>query len=176
MRSLLRHLTAGTPLGFSLRLAVCWSPLIAFVVMRPLRAAVEEPLTRVYAVIASGTLNLLGAENTRQGAVLLSRSGDVAVEIAPVCTGYFLFWLYAGAVVAFPAPWTSRLKGIAGGAILIFTLNVVRNLSLYYVLGAHPELFDEIHLVVWQSITVLAVSIAWYVWASRGPIAAPAAA
>lgn len=176
VKGLVRFLTARTPAAFCARLALAWSPLVAFVVLHPLRLAIEEPLTRLYAVVTSAALDGLGVAHARQGAMLVSRTSNVAVEIAPVCTGYFLFWLYLGAVLAFPSTWRQKLVGALVGAALIFVLNVVRILSLYWVLGAHPELFDELHLVVWQSVTILTIVLAWYVWASRGSAAsAPAA-
>ena len=159
--------SAWTPLGFALRLVVLWSPMVGLLVIGPARAAIEGPLTRIYAVVASGALRLLGFEHARVGAILSSPDRSVAVEIEAVCTGYLFYWLFAAAVLAFPATWTARARGLIGGAALVFGLNLVRILSLYVLLGRRPDLFDEVHLVVWQSVAVLAIGLFWYAWAAR---------
>lgn len=176
MKSWLRWLSGPTAGAFCARLVLLWSPLFGIVVLHPLRIALEEPLTLGYAVLATEALGALGADVVRRGALVLSRDGGIALEIAPVCTGYFLFWMYLGAVLAFPAGWLQRAKGIALGLVLVFTLNIVRIVSLYFALGAFPDLFDELHLVVWQGLMIFAVGTAWYVWACSGSPRASAAA
>lgn len=176
MKRWLRWLTGPTPGAFCARLVLLWSPIFAVVVLHPLRVALEQPLTRGYAVLAAKALGGLGVDVVRRGSLILSRDGDIALEIAPVCTGYFLFWMYLGAVLAFPAGWLQRAKGLALGLVLIFALNIVRIVSLYFALGAFPDLFDELHLVVWQGLMIFAVASAWYVWACSGSPRTAAAA
>jgi len=51
--------------------------------------------------------------------------------------------------------------------VILFVLNLVRTVSLYYI-GAHiPVFFDTAHFVVWQAAMILAVVILWLVWVGR---------
>jgi exosortase/archaeosortase family protein len=158
---------APTALGFAARLVLFWSPLVGFFAIGPIRVAIEEPLTRGYTAAVSALLTLLGESHRVEGAVIISASYRQSLEIASVCTGYFVFWFYLGAVLAFPATWRSRLRAIVLGVLFIAGLNLVRIVSLYYLQVVAPALFDELHLVVWQCLSIVLISVFWYGWASR---------
>lgn len=168
-KRLLALLAGPSPAGFVLRLALLLSPAAGLLVLHPLRALVEEPLTRGHAVVVSVLLTALGAENRRSGTLITSAEHGTAMEVAPSCTGFFVFWILASAVLAFPKPWRARLSALLLGALLVLAVNVVRILSLYWALAHRPELFDELHLVVWQGALIAVVSVYWYAWASRRP-------
>lgn len=170
--------TLGQPggAGFGLRLILLWSPLLGVFALRPIRNLLEAPLTVGYARVVGWLFELAGIEHVRAGATLDFVGRGFGFAIDPVCTGYFVFWFYLGAVLAFPATWAARLKAIAGGAGLVFVLNVGRIVSLYHVRATHPGWFDEVHLVVWQSLVIVIVGVFWYGWASSRPADASAAA
>jgi exosortase/archaeosortase family protein len=82
------------------------------------------------------------------------------------------------AVLAFPAPWRSRLLGVAIGMVAIQLVNLVRVVALFLT-GVHfPGFFDSSHTVVWQTVVILAAVLLWIFWAQRFavPRQAPAGA
>jgi len=53
------------------------------------------------------------------------------------------------------------------GVSVLFVVNVVRLVSLYYV-GVHwPSALDVVHQVVWQSLVIAIVVAMWLLWAGR---------
>src|SRR5262245_8825762 len=56
--------------------------------------------------------------------------GARSFQIVPECTGVEVIGLYVAAVLAFPAPWKSRLRGLALGLPALAALNGIRILSL----------------------------------------------
>ena len=71
------------------------------------------------------------------------------------------------AVVAYPSHIRQKVACMAIGTGVLFLLNLVRTVTLYYV-GAHiPAFFDTAHFVVWQSAMILAVVALWLFWVGR---------
>lgn len=88
------------------------------------------------------------------------------------CSGGDPMALCAGAILAYPAAWGSRLRGVALGLLAIVLLNVVRigNLSL---VAADNDLFQLLHIYVWPGILILATACYVFAWMNREGRAAP---
>lgn len=169
-----RLIIAPTAAGFAVRLALLWSPLTGLAALGPVRRVLEQPLTVLYASVITELLGGFSVTVERAGALMTfapqqADTGPILFEVDAQCTGYFVFWFYLGAVLAFPATWASRALAVVAGGAFLFVLNVVRIMSLYPVKLHWPEYFDEVHLVVWQSAVVLLVGLFWYAWASTRP-------
>jgi len=90
-----------------------------------------------------------------------SRGG---VNIVNGCDGMeTLFLLFAGFAVA-PLSVRARLFGILAGIPIVYLLNVVRILVLYYAHHTSPELFDVMHSVVTPILMVAAICVFYYFW------------
>jgi exosortase/archaeosortase family protein len=90
--------------------------------------------------------------------------GGVSIEIVPDCTPLMptaALWI---AIAAFPAPWRWRLLGLAAGAFLLWLYNLARILALIPVLAYRPQLFDFIHVYLWQTVTLLVVFALFLLW------------
>ena len=88
----------------------------------------------------------------------------VSIEIVPDCTPLMptaALWI---AIAAFPAPWRWRLTGLAAGAFLLWLYNLARILALVPVLAYHPQLFEFIHVWLWQTVTLLVVFALFLLW------------
>jgi len=88
----------------------------------------------------------------------------VSFQIVPDCTPLMptaALWI---AIAAFPAPWRSRLGGLLVGAALLWLYNMVRILALIPVLAHKPELFEFIHVYLWQTATLLVVFSIFLLW------------
>ena len=97
-----------------------------------------------------------------------------AVYVDASCSGGDAMALCLGAVLAFPATWSARLRGAAVGLLVIAAFNTVRigNLSL---VAATPTLFDLLHVYVWPAILILVAVAYVYAWMRRqmGPAGRP---
>jgi len=114
--------------------------------------------------ITSGIVNLFGGRTSVTGNVIHS-SGSFALSVVTACTGLFTTGVFIVAVLAFPATSLAKLTGVILGATGIFLINLMRLGSLFYV-GVHfPNLFDRMHLLVWQSLVIVLALFLWLFWA-----------
>jgi exosortase/archaeosortase family protein len=103
-----------------------------------------------------------------QGAVAVALFGTPAqpVEVTLACSGTDALALCAGAVLAYPARWTARLAGAAGGVALVLALNTVRIGTLGWAAGS-PAWFHALHVFLWPAVLVLAVAGYVFAWMRR---------
>ncbi len=113
----------------------------------------------------SSGLNLLGASTRVDGTILASDS--FAVDIVAECTAVGPLVLFMGAVLAYPSPWRSRLRGFLLGLVVITAVNLIRIMSLFWIGSSFPEYLDVAHLLVWQSAIILLAIVLWLFWVER---------
>jgi exosortase H (IPTLxxWG-CTERM-specific) len=163
---------------FLVRALLLVGALVALTQTGPYMRHVEAPMIALNARVTHETLSLLGVETTLRGDVVSASGPDAfSVQIVEGCTGLFVFVLLLGATIAFPARWRARILGLVLGASLIFVLNWLRIVTLFFVGRNYPDLFDELHVYVWQGLIIVLVTIYWYAWALRSAqLAVPAEA
>ncbi|MCB1008571.1 MAG: exosortase H [Acidobacteria bacterium] len=139
--------------GFTL---IAWNPVNDHVI---------EPFTAGIARISGMVLSAIGQGTTMDGTVI--RNQRFAVNIQNGCNGVEAMIIYFAAVLAFPAPWRSRLSGLVFGFFAIQLVNLVRVVALFLTGVYFPSFFDSSHTVVWQTIVILAGVLFWILWANR---------
>ena len=89
-----------------------------------------------------------------------------AVYADASCSGGDPMALCLGAIFAFPATWSARMRGAAVGLLAITALNIVRlgNLSL---VASDRALLDLLHVYIWPAILIVAAAGYVYWWMSR---------
>jgi len=107
--------------------------------------------------------------------------GGAGIAIVPDCTPLMPIAILWIAILAFPATWSWRLIGMAGGAVALWIYNMMRIFALVPIMRYHPQWFDFIHVYLWQTVTLLVVFALFMLWLStqRGraaPTRAPAPA
>lgn len=139
--------------------------LIAFtaIALQPVNDAVVIPYTAFVARISGAVLGLLGEDITVAGCRL--SSPRFAVTIYNGCNGLITSLIFASGVLAFPASWRAKAAGVVGGLLAIQVINQVRIVSLFYIGVFLPEYFDESHILIWQSLVILAGVGLWIAWA-----------
>lgn len=119
---------------------------------------------RGIATITSHVINLFGGRTSVSGNVIQS-PGSFALSVVTACTGLFTTGVFIVAVLAFPAGLLAKLIGVLMGATGVFLINLLRLGSLFFV-GVHfPNLFDRMHLLVWQSLVIVLALFLWLLWA-----------
>jgi len=113
----------------------------------------------------SSALNLFGASTSVSGTVLSSDS--FAVNIVAECTSIGPLLLFAGAVLAFPAPLRAKGYGWLLGLVVLTAINVIRIMSLFWIGSAFPQYLNVAHLLVWQTAMILLAIILWLFWVER---------
>ena len=130
-----------------------------------LAGATSGALSRGVARAAVFCLGLLGASAGVTDSTI--HYAEHNFLIVPECTGVEVMGLYLAAVLAFPASWKGRLRGLAIGLPALAALNGIRILSLVFA-GARSEKALNIgHLYVWPVIVLGATVAIWLSWARR---------
>ena len=78
-----------------------------------------------------------------QGSSIVAVGGGINVRSG--CEGTELLFLLIAALIAFPFSRRVRWVGIATGIVLVFLLNQVRLLALFYSFRSNPVVFGQIH-------------------------------
>jgi len=124
-----------------------------------------EPFTAGVAVVSGTALDLIGQGVEMEGTAI--RNQRFAVNIMNGCNGLEAMIIFLAAVLAFPAPWRSRLWGLVLGMVAIQAINLVRVVALFLTGAYFPSFFDSSHTVVWQTIVILSAVLLWIFWADR---------
>jgi exosortase H (IPTLxxWG-CTERM-specific) len=134
----------------------------------PVNRTVIEPFTALLARAGGAVCHALGAGTRTTGTMI--QGPTFAVDIRNGCNGLETVFVYAAAVLAFPAPWRLRLLGLIPGVAAIQAVNLVRIVTLFFIGVKWPQLFEKTHVVVWQTLIILFGVSLFLVWASRiGP-------
>jgi exosortase family protein XrtM len=140
---------AGLQLGWQ---ALANSPIQRFVIhdatVRPAVAVANWLTPSVHATPMGSTIQAAGG----------------SLNILNGCEGMeALFLLFAAFIVA-PLTWRSRLLGFLIGAVVVFGINQIRILTLFYAFRADPALFDPLHSTITPIVVVLVVCLYFYTW------------
>jgi len=127
------------------------------------------PWTDALAQLSTGLITLFDPHVVASGKVIRSTQNGFAVAIEAGCNGVEATLVLLAAMLAFPAPWWSKIKGIAAGVVAVQGLNVVRVISLFYIGQWNREAFEWAHLYVWQALIMLDVLVVWLLWVRMLP-------
>jgi len=89
------------------------------------------------------------------------------VQIVEACDGILPAIIYLSAVLAFPSRWIDKGWGILIGFPAIFLINLTRLVTLMFVGANWPDLFEQVHIYVWQALVIALAMVVWVFWAER---------
>lgn len=111
----------------------------------------------------SGSILSLFSNSVQHHDVFISYKG-FSVEIIDECTGLFEMLIYAAAVLSFSTTIRKKLIGIAMGIPAIFVFNLIR-ITILLVAGAKSiEVFNFMHLYLWQVTLIIMIATIWIGW------------
>lgn len=111
----------------------------------------------------SGSLLSIFSDSVHHSGVFVSYKG-FSVEIIDECTGLFEMLIYMAAVFSFSTTLRKKLIGIAMGIPAIFVFNLIR-ITILLVAGAKSmEVFNFMHLYLWQVTLIIMISTIWIGW------------
>ena len=108
-----------------------------------------------------------GEQVSAQGPRLVSPLARLSVLNG--CEGTEAMFLLIAAITAFAAPWRHKVIGALSGIVLVYVLNQMRIVVLYYSFRADKALFDLVHGTVGPSIIVLAACGFFFWWLKQVP-------
>jgi exosortase family protein XrtM len=95
-------------------------------------------------------------------------SAKANLEVAGSCSGANLLFLLSAAILAFSAPFKRKIQGLILSFVLVFVINLLRILSLYFVMTYQPHWFAALHLNFAPTLTVITCCLffTWWVFAA----------
>ena len=124
-----------------------------------------DAVSRWTAMSTGQVLNVLGASVSTTGTIVGSSS--FAYNIVAECTAVGPIILFAGAIIAYPTAFRSKMLGIAIGVVSLSVINLVRLVSLFYIGAAFPEYLPMAHFLVWQAAIIIFAILLWLFWVER---------
>lgn len=97
-------------------------------------------------------------------------SARANLEIVRGCDGSGAVFLIISAVLAYPAALSRKLLGVIAALVLMYGLNLLRIVGIYFVVAYHPDWFLPAHTYFAPTLIVIlgCVFFAWWaLWASR---------
>ncbi len=143
--------------------------LFTLELLEPVRNAVILPFTALIATVSASITQLFDSSVTSHGVILQSLSNGTAVSIQPGCNGVEAMICLTAAIIAFRAPWKNKLYGLFFGFLAIQALNIVRIISLFYLLQWDKQWFEWAHLYLWQALIILDALIVFIIWVRMLP-------
>lgn len=132
--------------------------------MHGVQSAVIAPWTSALAHVSAALLQVFDPSARAYGDVIQNIHSGVGVQIEPGCNGVEACIVLVSAILAFPARWRYKLLGILLGVVAVEAVNVLRVISLFYLLQWSQPAFEFAHLYLWQALIMLDVLVVWFVW------------
>ena len=135
----------SAPLRFAIKFVVGFT-----ILMGAFEASRGSPFERflVQDLILVPTTHLINAISPNEHAELVGRtitSAGSSLRVTRGCEGIEMFILLVTAILAFPASFKQRLKGLFYGAVLAYVLSVARLIALHYILRYSPGAWESLH-------------------------------
>lgn len=95
---------------------------------------------------------------------LVVKLGDLSVDVTPACIGLASVTVYLAAVLATPASWRQRLRGVGLGFAAIALANAVRLVMLAAVFMYAFAVFGFFHIPMWGTVVPVFLVAVWVLW------------
>jgi exosortase H (IPTLxxWG-CTERM-specific) len=135
------------------------------VALGPVNDHVIVPFTEL--IVRTTALILRAAHQPIAVVGTVIRTSRFALDVRNGCNGVEAMMLLAAAMIAFPATLRSRLAGLLVTSAAIQILNLLRVSSLVWLGEHHRDVFDVVHVAVWQTIVILAAVSMFVFWSLK---------
>jgi exosortase H (IPTLxxWG-CTERM-specific) len=145
---------------FGISLTVLYGLLLA-----PFAEPAINSFTRSLVTVSAALIRVCGGQAVATGDLMRSPFNNFSIEMAYGCNGAHVTILLWAAVLAFPATWIQKAKGLLAGTLAIHIVNLLRFISLFYVGMYNRAWFDFAHLYLWESLMMIDTLVIFWTWA-----------
>ena len=118
---------------------------------------------RCFTTVGAEIIQLFTPDEPVAARANILQSGTMALEVVRGCDGAGAAFLLIAAITSYPArPWR-KLLGLTVAVILIYILNEMRLVGLFYMATRHPPWFLPMH-VYFAPTLVIALSCIYFAW------------
>ena len=89
---------------------------------------------------------------------------DFSISLKKGCEALEPTLLFIAGVVAFPASLFKKSVGVFFGIVVIFIINLIRIINLFFIGRNNSEVFYEFHIYVWPAFFIFLAIILWVIW------------
>ena len=117
--------------------------------------------------VASNTnkiLNMLGIKTLIIDDDTIYLPGNIALKIILECTGLYEMMILSAIILSYPTNMRNKFYGIILGIIIIYILNMLRLISISYILIYYADKFNFVDRYLWQISLVIFISVAYTIW------------
>lgn len=115
---------------------------------------------------SAAVLRLLGTPARANGISVRAETPAFGLTVAQGCDAIQPAMLFLCAVLASPVALKAKWPGILIGVPLLLLLNLTRIITLFYIGAYFPNLFEIMHIDVWQALFIALALFFWLTWAS----------
>ena len=143
--------------------AICL--LLGFgLVLAPFAQPVVTSFTEGLVEVSGRLIRFFGGRAVVTGNLLQSPANHFGIQMVNGCNALNVTLLLWAAVLAFPASWSQKAKGLLAGTAAIHAVNVVRFVSLFYIGQYNQAWFDFAHWYLWESVMMLDTLVVFWIW------------
>lgn len=110
-------------------------------------------------------INTLSSEEYVTGDMNKLVSTRAILSIARGCEGAGALFLLLSAILVFPSGLKQKVLGLLCGSLLVYLLNVIRIVVLYFIIAYNKSWFLPIHALYAPSLLILLCSLFFLSWA-----------
>lgn len=125
-------------------------------------AYVFNPLAHLYAAISGLLIQVLGYDVQVSGDQIYSNAFSISVKKG--CDAAEPMAIFIAGILSFPASARKKFTGLLIGLSVLFILNIVRVLTLFLTGIYLPDLFEALHIAVWQVVFIIVAILLWFLW------------
>lgn len=89
---------------------------------------------------------------------------NTALKIILECTGIYEMIILSSIILSYPTNIKNKFYGIIFGIVTIYILNMIRLISMSYILIYYTNKFDFIDRYIWQISLVIFISLTYITW------------
>lgn len=125
-------------------------------------------INTIHAKVGASIISLISHDWTVTTLNSTITSKSHAMQIAKGCDGTEGLLLIMAAMLAFPASFREKARGLAFGIMFIYSLNIMRIVGLWFILRHAPKVFDFMHVYVGQTFIILSGFLFFLWWVMHG--------
>lgn len=118
--------------------------------------------------ISASILSIIGIESYAQSNIIIS--DEMIISLAFGCEGSEPIVLFIAAVSAFPTNLKKKIIGGITGVFLLYVLNIIRIILLYFIGLSEAFDFDLFHVIIFPVIFIIIsilFFIGWLKWQNK---------
>ena len=89
---------------------------------------------------------------------------NVVLKIVLECTGIYEIVILISIMLAYPTSIKNKIYGIVSGIGIIYVLNMIRLVSISWILIYYTDKFDFVDRYLWQVSLVIFISMTYTMW------------